>query len=184
MGGEVPIAIDLVPWYRVYVAAMYHRTDPTTPAGRASHEGRNLNSCCCLPSVARLSRGPGNPAAQRDLLHSWVGVMGLWVLPVVAMNVANSLYGNSHVIGSTVQGSIQTGGMLWIGVGCFINGRRCGRLHCRIVGYLAPLFTTIGVLNLLHVVHINWAVYSDSATALIVMSFVAEFLSNRLRHAR
>jgi hypothetical protein len=67
----------------------------------------------------------------------------------------------------------------WIGLGCFINGRSCGRVHCRIDGILLPLLAIIGVLNILSVVTIGWSIIWLAFVAIVVASFVPEFTWKR-----
>ncbi|MGH7722655.1 MAG: hypothetical protein ACRENL_07465 [Candidatus Dormibacteria bacterium] len=107
--------------------------------------------------------------------------MGLWVLPIVILNAANALY-NGHHISFALQGVIQTACTLWIGTACFANGRRCGRVHCRIDGILLPLLSVVGIVNVLNVISFNWSVYGDAFNAIVVLSFVAEYVDNRLQH--
>ncbi|MGH2872499.1 MAG: hypothetical protein ACRDL5_08555 [Solirubrobacteraceae bacterium] len=117
---------------------------------------------------------------SRDLLHSW-GILWIWVLPVVILNISNLLYNNAHALSFTAEGLIALTGWLWIGIACFINGHRCGRIHCRIDGIALPLYSMIAVLIVTHILLVSWAVYSNVGTAIILLSFVAEYMYNRRR---
>lgn len=126
-----------------------------------------------------LTRNNTN-SRKRDLLHTW-SALWLWVLPLVIINVANALYG-SHHISFTTQGIVQIVGTLWIGVACLANAFQCGRVHCKIDGTLLPLLSIIGLLNVLRVISFNWTTYADIFDIIIVFSFVAEYIDNRLHH--
>jgi len=51
-----------------------------------------------------------------------------------------------------------------------VNGRNCGRIHCKIDGALLPLLSVLGLVNLLRVTSLSWAGYTDVLT---VSSFSA-----------
>ena len=110
----------------------------------------------------------------RDLLRTW-SLLWLWVVPIVVINVANALY-NGHHLSSSGEGAVQVTGTAWIGIACYINSRRCDRLHCKIDGTLLPLLSLVGVVNLLRVTSFSWLAYSNAFNIIIVASFVAECL--------
>src|SRR6266705_3119234 len=74
----------------------------------------------------------------------------------------------------------------WMGVACYVNGRRCGRTHCKIDGILLPLLSLVGVLNLLGVTAFGWNAYSEAVWIILMISFVPEFfgLIQQLRRDR
>jgi len=55
----------------------------------------------------------------------------LWGVPVVLVLGAGIAYGES-VISLTARGVVWVVAVVWAGTGCLINGRSCGRVHCRI----------------------------------------------------
>src|SRR5437867_7713057 len=63
----------------------------------------------------------------------------------------------------------------WIGTGCFINGRSCGRVHCRIDGIAFPLLSMVGVLNLLSIISFDWNNFVLAFLIILVSSFVPEW---------
>jgi len=67
----------------------------------------------------------------------------------------------------------------WMGVACYLNGRSCGRTHCKIDGILLPLLSLVGVLNLLGVTSFGWNVYSDAFWIILFISLVPEFFGMR-----
>jgi hypothetical protein len=67
----------------------------------------------------------------------------------------------------------------WIGVGCFINGRSCGRVHCRIDGILLPLLSIVGVLNILSIISLSWSIFWLAVFAVLIASFVPEWTWKR-----
>ena len=121
-----------------------------------------------------------NSRNQRDLLRTW-SVLWLWCVPVLIVIVASNLY-NGHRLSFTFTGILLTVATLWIGAACYVNGRHCGRLHCKIDGILLPLLSLAGLLNLLHtaIFTFSWAAYTNVLTGIVFLSFVAEWLDNRL----
>jgi hypothetical protein len=65
-------------------------------------------------------------------------------------------------------------GVAWAGVGCFLNGRSCGRVHCRIDGILLPLLSIAGVLNVVSVVSFDWNLFWLAFILILSASFVPE----------
>jgi len=66
-------------------------------------------------------------------------------------------------------------------VACYVNGRNCGRIHCKIDGALLPLLSVLGLVNLLRVTSLSWAGYTDVLTGVVILSFVVEYINTRLR---
>ncbi len=77
---------------------------------------------------------------QSDLVAGTRSFWVFWGLPVVAFLLAALLSPGPRAF-------VWGGALLWAGIGCFINSRRCGRLHCHITG---PLWGLGGVVVFLH----------------------------------
>jgi hypothetical protein len=73
-------------------------------------------------------------ASTRDWLHSPRASLLAWWLPHAAI-VAGLL------APVPVRAAIWTIALVWMGVACILNARRCGRMHCRYTGpfYLAMI---------------------------------------------
>lgn len=126
-----------------------------------------------------MTGNSANSANRRpDLLHT-PAALWLWCLPILIVIVANSLY-DGRQLSFTIAGVLLTGATLWIGAACYANGRHCGRLHCKIDGVLLPLLSLAGLLDLLRVTSFSWGAYVNTLAIIVVLSFAAEFLSNRL----
>jgi hypothetical protein len=82
---------------------------------------------------------------------------------------------HGHQLSATLTGVILTIASAWIGVACYLNGRRCGRTHCKIDGILLPFLSLVGLLNLLGVTSFGWNMYSDAIGVILFISFVPEF---------
>src|SRR6266581_3275188 len=67
----------------------------------------------------------------------------LWGVPAVLVVVASAAYGAS-ILSLTGRGVVWVIAVAWAGVGCFLNGRSCGRVHCKIDGIVLPLFAIVG----------------------------------------
>ena len=103
----------------------------------------------------------------------WVYV--LWVVPFVLV-AATSLTFSANLISLPVAGALWTFSVGWIGVGCLINARSCGRVHCKIDGIAFPLLAAIGALNVLSLVSFSWNLFWAVFIVIIVASFVPEFV--------
>jgi copper chaperone CopZ len=77
---------------------------------------------------------------QRDLVAGMRSFWLFWGLPIVAFILAAWLSPRPRAF-------VWAGALLWAGTGCFINSRRCGRLHCHITG---PLWGLGGIAAFLH----------------------------------
>lgn len=89
-----------------------------------------------------------------DWAGDWRSLAGLWGLPLAAMLAAIWLppYGRGVVWSVT---------LIWMGVACLVNARRCGRTHCRITGpfFLVMAAAVIGyVAGLLPLGDHGWTV--------------------------
>jgi len=98
----------------------------------------------------------------------------LWGVPVVLAIGAGAAYG-AFVISITVRGVLWVTAVAWAGVGCFINGRSCGRVPCRIDGILFQLLGIVGALNVLSVVSFDWNLFWLAFVVILVGSFVPEW---------
>jgi hypothetical protein len=98
----------------------------------------------------------------------------LWGVPVVLVIGAGIAYGES-VLSLTARGVVWVVAVAWAGIGCLINGRSCGRVHCRIDGILFPLLSIIGLLNVLSITSFNWNLFWLAFFLILVGSFVPEW---------
>ena len=98
----------------------------------------------------------------------------LWGVPVALVIGAGAAYGAS-IISFTASGALWVIAVAWAGVGCLINGRSCGRVHCRIDGILFPLLSIIGALNVLLVIPFDWNLFWLAFVVILVGSFVPEW---------
>jgi hypothetical protein len=98
----------------------------------------------------------------------------LWGVPVVLVIGAGIAYGES-AISLNARGVLWAMAVAWAGVGCLINGRSCGRVHCRIDGIAFPLLAMVGALNALSVISFDWNLFWLAFTVILVGSFVPEW---------
>ncbi len=97
----------------------------------------------------------------------------LWGFPAVLAFATSSAY-DQAALSVTEAGILWTLSVAWIGIGCFINGRLCGRVHCLIDGYFLPALSVVGVLNLLSVISISWNLFWISFFVILAGSFILE----------
>ncbi len=98
----------------------------------------------------------------------------LWGVPVVLAVGASAAYGAS-VLSLTARGLLWVTAVAWAGTGCLINGRSCGRVHCRIDGILFPILSILGALNVLSVISFDWNLFWLAFLLILVGSFVPEW---------
>jgi hypothetical protein len=113
------------------------------------------------------------PSGKNYERAPWVYL--LWVLPFVLVT-ATSVAFSANLISLTVAGALWTFSVGWFGVGCFINGRSCGRVHCKIDGIAFPVLAVFGVLNVLSVVSFSWNLFWGVFIVILVVSFVPELV--------
>jgi hypothetical protein len=111
---------------------------------------------------------------QMDLIRSNTFRLAWWA-PGVLIIFANVAY-HVHWLTFAETGVLMVISAVTFGLACFINGRRCGRTHCVIDGYLLPLLGIVGLINLARVTHIGWQLYMDIFWIIIGLSFVPELL--------
>jgi hypothetical protein len=109
---------------------------------------------------------------QEDLART-PSIIWLWGAPL-AMVITASVLNGIHVLSLTGAGILWTLGTGWIGIGCVINARHCGRVHCRIDGVLFPILSLVGLLNVVGIVGLNWNAYWAIFLVILVASFVPE----------
>lgn len=66
-------------------------------------------------------------AGAKDWASDWRALVALWVVPGAAMLAALLLEPAPRAV-------VWTGMLVWMGVACLLNARRCARIHCRITG--------------------------------------------------
>src|SRR5258708_23601555 len=91
---------------------------------------------------------------QMDLVRT-PSFLWIWCLPAALIIFADIAW-HSHWFEVTVAGLLFVTGTLWIGVACYFNGARCGRIHCKIDGILLPILGLAGILGLLDVLSFSW----------------------------
>jgi hypothetical protein len=102
----------------------------------------------------------------------------LWGVPAIIIVGADLAY-QDFLLSATATGALWVLSVAWIGAGCFINGRSCGRVHCKIDGIAFPVLTFIGVLNLLSIISFDWSFFLLAFLIVLVASFVPELTWKR-----
>jgi len=92
-----------------------------------------------------MSSGKPSDAAcaERDYGRS-IAVVWLWVVPIMGLIAASALV-NTNRTSLPVAGGAFVAGTLWIALGCLLNARHCGRLHCRLAAIAYPVLAAVGV---------------------------------------
>lgn len=109
---------------------------------------------------------------RRDLVRAGT-FLWFWGIPAAVLIGVNTAY-LQHGLSFVAAGSLMTAATAWIGIACFINGRRCGRTHCVIDGYFLSLLTVVGVLNLARVISLTWSSYLSIFLVIIIIGFAPE----------
>ncbi len=115
---------------------------------------------------------------EKDLARGCLSFLRLWGPPIALIILAP--------IGTGLEWwSFRTEIILWsiavawIGVSCYINGRRCGRVHCKIIGILFPLLGLIATLTVFNVINIEMNILNTAMWVILIGSFVPEFLGKK-----
>jgi hypothetical protein len=98
----------------------------------------------------------------------------LWGVPAVLAVGANEAHAAS-LLSLTPTGVLWVTAVTWAGIGCLINGRSCGRVHCRIDGVGLPLLSVVGALNVLSIISFDWNLFWLAFVVILVGSFVPEW---------
>lgn len=122
-----------------------------------------------------MSGRKSSSTCKRQDLVCTPAALWLWGLPIGLVIFAMSMW-NEHQLPATMTGVIVTLATAWMGVACYLNGRSCGRTHCKIDGVLLPLLSLVGLLNLLGVTSFGWNAYVEAFGIILLLSFVPEFL--------
>ncbi len=115
--------------------------------------------------------------ARRDLART-PSVLWLWGAPALIAIGASVLF-NTGGVSLPVAGTLWTLATAWAGLGCAVNARQCGRVHCAIDGILLPLLSMGGLLRVLGIVGFDWNAYWAAFVAIIGASFLAEIVWRR-----
>lgn len=117
-------------------------------------------------------RQPVTTDQPQDLVRT-ISFLWLWGAPGALLLAADAAW-QAHRLPATAAGLLFTASAMWIGIACYINGRRCGRTHCVIVGYLLPPLGLLGLLNVAGITSIRWQSYLKVFLLIVMVSFVLE----------
>lgn len=102
----------------------------------------------------------------------------LWGVPAAIIFATDAAYQGS-LLPLTLAGSTWALSVLWIGVGCFLNGRSCGRIHCMIDGVAMPLLAVVGLLDAFSVISLSWNSFWAAFFVVLIVGFVPELVWKR-----
>jgi hypothetical protein len=97
--------------------------------------------------------------ASRDWLASTSSNLLAWWLPHAGLLVG-------LVVPNPVRVVIWTVALLWMGVACILNSKRCGRTHCR---YTGPYYLAM-IVPLLALSFISSSIYEWITLAVIIVA--------------
>ncbi len=112
------------------------------------------------------------PDKSSDQLNN-ISSFWLWCVPAFITGSGVVLHSNG-ILSVTMAGAVYTVSIGWIGIGCFINGNRCGRVHCKIDGILFPLLSIAGFLGVVGLINLDWNVFWITFFVILVSSFSVE----------
>jgi hypothetical protein len=130
-----------------------------------------------------ISHHPILPTRNHQDLLRTPAALWLWGLPIGLIIIANGMY-NGHRLPFTLEGILLTLATAWIGLACYVNGRGCGRIHCKIDGVLLPLLSLVELMNLVGVTSFAWTGYTNALTIIVILSFLAEYVGNKIQNSR
>ncbi len=122
-------------------------------------------------------------STTRDLSQKPLSFMLGWGMPILvllSMNFARGIIPYHGIV------AILAGTLAWMGIGCLINARRCGRRHC----YLAAPILLAGAIGVLFVAYDIIDLGADGlniivwGTGLLVgLTFVPEWIWGKYRRS-
>jgi hypothetical protein len=94
-----------------------------------------------LLTAAAQSRANRGASPERDRARSLGGYLVGWGIPSAVLVAAGLLDPAARAL-------VWTGVLVWMGAGCLLNARRCGRTHCRYTGpYYLLMIGPVAVLG-------------------------------------
>lgn len=120
--------------------------------------------------------------ARRDLIRS-SACLWIWGIPI-ALAILNKGLQDAGLVPSAATGAGWIVITWWIGAACFVNGRRCGRVHCQINGIVLPLLGLLSLAKILGFVSLSWSTYSDIFWAVALASFLPEIFGLKYTRSR
>jgi len=115
-----------------------------------------------------------NSCESEDLAGSCGSFLRIWGLPIAIIIIAplGTSQGWWPLSTEIILWSV---GVAWIGIACYINGKRCSRLHCKILGVALPILGIIGILVALNILAVTTNTLNLIFWILLIGSFVPEF---------
>lgn len=100
----------------------------------------------------------------------------MWWCPGLLAVIGGFAY-SLRLLSLTMIGILWSTLVIWMGIGCFINGRHCGRVHCKIDGILFPVLGIVGFFEVFGIIAaFNWNYYWLIFFAILFGSFLVEAL--------
>ena len=93
--------------------------------------------------LTAMAQGRADPVADpgNDWARSLGGYLIAWGIPSVILVAAGLLDPAPRAL-------VWAGVLVWMGAGCLLNARRCGRTHCRYTGpYYLLMIVPVGLLG-------------------------------------
>jgi hypothetical protein len=159
-----------------------HRTNKCV-TGRNNAILSNMRNRADFPMLAGFWRSQNPPGSKLPIINTrnleqppWCYV--LWGVPALLAFVGSYAYSHS-LLTVTEAGIFWTVSVAWIGTGCFLNGRSCGRVHCLIDGIAFSVLSFVGALGVISVIAINWSLFWAAFFVILAASFGVEFVWGR-----
>ena len=134
---------------------------------RVADSGHEKTRMANLPMEAQGAYRRKDLARGRSLLM-------LWGVPVAVL-VATLRLNQAGVIPLTVAAALWSASTLWIAAGCLVNARRCGRVHCIIVGTLFPILSIFGIADTLGIISLSWNYFWAAFFAILIVALSTEY---------
>ncbi len=113
--------------------------------------------------------------AKKDLEHTNFAFW-MWWCPGLLTVIGGIAY-NLGLLSLTMIGTLWSILVIWMGIGCFINAKRCSRVHCKIDGIFFPVLGIVGFFGAFGVISaFNWNYYWLIFFAILFGGFLVEAL--------
>lgn len=111
-----------------------------------------------------------------DLSRRLGSLAVLWGIPI-AIILATSLAESTGRIDLRWSGALWTAATAWIGLGCLVNARRCGRTHCIVLAATLVPLSVYGAFGESGILTVDWTpggLYWRLFLLAVALAFLAE----------
>ncbi len=115
-----------------------------------------------------------NTCEERDWGRDPRTALRLWGPPILLI-VLGSVVSDIPEWPLEAAGLIWSGSILWLGISCLRNARRCGRFHCTVLSLVYPLLGLVALGLTFGWVRVRWNPFWTFFILITLLAFLPEF---------